>query len=283
MPLRKPFSGHQGKPSASRMLAEEQARLRAERGWSYRELSQKVRFDHTYLHEMETGKTLGSPEVIRALDEVYGTGPHLSQLRELARDSAFRDKYQRYMQLEAKATVMQHYAVSNLPGLLQTEAYARDLLRAAQSRKQGDLEEQVAARLSRREVLMGDDPTDFRTILDESVLRRPLQSTEEWRSLLCHLLQMGRLPHVVIQVLPMAVGFHGLTNTDTMLMWLPNGRSVAYTETGYSGEMIEDPREVEHLRLAYDRLRDLAWSPPESLAFIEQLLEDIPCVPPEST
>ncbi|MFB7759268.1 MULTISPECIES: helix-turn-helix domain-containing protein [Streptomyces] len=56
MALRKPFSGHQGKPSASRMLAEEQARLRAERGWSYRELSQKVRFDHTYLHEMETAR-----------------------------------------------------------------------------------------------------------------------------------------------------------------------------------------------------------------------------------
>ncbi|MGW8849343.1 helix-turn-helix domain-containing protein [Streptomyces xiamenensis] len=282
MPLRKPFSGHQGKPSASRMLAEEQARLRAERGWSYRELSQKVRFDHTYLHEMETGKTLGSPEVIRALDEVYGTGPHLSQLRELARDSAFRDKYQRYMQLSGQARVMHKYSVSVVPGLLQTEAYARELLLAAQPMG-GDVEDQVAARLGRQERLFGKEPTDFRAILDEAVLHRQLSRAGDWHAQLGHLLEMARRPNVTIQVLTFSVGIHGLTNTDTMLMWMPNGRPIGYVETGYSGDLTEDPPSFERLRLAYDRLRDLALSPPASVAFIEQLMEDIPCVPTEPT
>ncbi|MFE0687463.1 helix-turn-helix domain-containing protein [Streptomyces xiamenensis] len=282
MAPRKPFSGHQGKPSASRMLAEEQARLRAERGWSYRELSQKVRFDHTYLHEMETGKTLGSPEVIRALDEVYGTGPHLSQLRELARDSAFRDKYQRYMQLEAKATVMHQYSVCVVPGLLQTEAYARELLRAGEPLG-GDVEEQVSARMGRQDRLLGDGCTDFRAILDEAVLRRVLNDKRHWRGQLEHLVRTAGRPNVTVQVLPFAVGFHGLTNTDTMLMWMPNGRPVGYVETGYFGELTEEAPSVERLRLAYDRLRDLALSPPESVAFLEQLMEEIPCDLPEST
>ncbi|AKG44750.1 dna-binding protein [Streptomyces xiamenensis] len=264
------------------MLAEEQARLRAERGWSYRELSQKVRFDHTYLHEMETGKTLGSSEVIRALDEVYGTGPHLSQLRELARDSAFRDKYQRYMQLEAKATVMHQYSVCVVPGLLQTEAYARELLRAGEPLG-GDVEEQVSARMGRQDRLLGDGSTDFRAILDEAVLRRVLNDKRHWRGQLEHLVRTAGRPNVTVQVLPFAVGFHGLTNTDTMLMWMPNGRPVGYVETGYFGELTEEASSVERLRLAYDRLRDLALSPPESVAFLEQLMEEIPCDLPEST
>ncbi|MFI9462180.1 helix-turn-helix transcriptional regulator [Streptomyces xiamenensis] len=263
------------------MLAEEQARLRAEQGWTYRELGEKVRFDHTYLHDMEKGRSLGGPEVIKALDELYGTEPHLTLLWKLARDSAFRDKYLRYMQLEARATVMHKYSLSVLTGLLQTADYARELLRAAQPLG-GDVEDQVTARLSRQEHLTGENPADFRAILDEAVLRRPMADRRQWQTQLHHLVEMSERPNVTVQVLPFSVGAHGLTNTDTMLLWLPNGRPVGYVETGYSGDLTEEPRAVERLRLAYDRLRDLALPPRESVAFIEQLMEDIPCEPPEA-
>jgi hypothetical protein len=63
---------------------------------------------------------------------------------------------------------------------------------------------------------------------------------------------------------------------------LPNGRSAAYAETGYSGDLTEDPSEVDRLQVLYDRLRDKALSPRESVAFIERLMEDIPCDPPDS-
>lgn len=74
-----------------------------------------------------------------------------------------------------------------------------------------------------------------------------------------------------------------MSNTDTMLLWLRDGKGVAYTETGYSGNLIESPSGFDRLRIAYDRLRDVALPPPETVAFIEQLMEELPCDPPEST
>jgi hypothetical protein len=95
--------------------------------------------------------------------------------------------------------------------------------------------------------------------------------------------ELARLPHVTIQVLPFSAGHHALSQTHSVLLWQPDGTSQAYTETAYSGELFEEPKDVATLRVAYDRVRDLALSPRESVAFIEQLMEDIPCDPPEST
>jgi transcriptional regulator with XRE-family HTH domain len=255
------------------MLAEELDRLRNEAGWSLRQLADKLGWDHTHLYKLEKGEGLGSPDVIAALDTAYGTTPHLMMLWELARADVFRDKYQGYMRLESQATVMQQYAPGVLPGLLQTEDYARELMRTANPRGD-DLEAQVTARLGRQALLTGEDPADFRAVLDEAVLCRPLRDPVAWRHQLDHLVEMARRPHVTLQVLPFSVGLHGLGCTDTMLLWLPDGKAVAYTETGYSGELIRERTDVDRLRSAYDHVRDLALTPRESVVFIERLAEE---------
>lgn len=71
-----------------------------------------------------------------------------------------------------------------------------------------------------------------------------------------------------------------MMGTSVTVLWLPDGKAVAYTEDAHSGQLIEDPSEVEKLRLSYDLLRDLALSPRDSVAFIERLLEENkPCAP----
>ncbi|MFI1333325.1 helix-turn-helix domain-containing protein [Streptomyces sp. NPDC020845] len=93
MPARKNISGR--RPSARRMLAAE-TRLRQESGKSLGQLAEETTYDRTYLHKLETGARIGSPEVIAALDKVYGTGDRLMMLWELAREDAFPDKYKRW-------------------------------------------------------------------------------------------------------------------------------------------------------------------------------------------
>jgi hypothetical protein len=201
------------------------------------------------------------------------------ELWEIARDqSAFRDKYQRYMLLESTAESIYMYSQGVLPGLLQTEAYARELL--GQSMAEIDIDEQVTARLDRQVILRGDDAVEFRAVIDESTLRRPLRDTQTWRQQLAHLVAMAELPNVAIQVLPLTAGLHCLSNTDLILLWQPDGTYVAYSETGYYGELYEDSRDARPMRVAYDRLRDLALSPRDSVALIEQLMEDSSCDPP---
>ncbi|MEU0955736.1 helix-turn-helix transcriptional regulator [Streptomyces niveus] len=271
------------RPSARQMLAKELARLREESGKSLATLGEETTYDRAYLHKLETGTRVGSPEVIAALSAVYGTGEQLLMLWQLAREDAFADKYKRFMQLEAKATVRYEYAAGVIPGLLQTEGYAREVLQAARPRDDNDLSEQVAARLGRQELLRGDDPPHYRAVLDESVLRRGAQDPEEWAIQLAHLATISQLPNVTIQVLPFTAGLHALMGTSLTILWLPDGKAVAYTEDQHSGQLLESAKDVEDLRLSYDLLRDLALSPRESVAFIKRLMEDGTSCAPDPT
>ncbi|GHE59467.1 hypothetical protein GCM10018785_30890 [Streptomyces longispororuber] len=176
---------------------------------------------------------------------------------------------------------LQQYAPSIMPGLLQTEAYARNLLRAAGPIDEDALAEDVVARMSRQDLLdREDDQPEYRAIIDEAVLRRPLADPKEWLGQLAHLRHVAERPNVTLQVAPLAVGLHGLTNTDATFLWLADGRMVAYVETGYSGELVEDARNVDRLRRSYDHLRDIVLSPRESSDVITQYMEEAPCEPP---
>jgi transcriptional regulator with XRE-family HTH domain len=278
MPPRRAVTGRSQEPR--QRFAEELRLLRSQRRESLRQLGEALGWDWSLFGKMESGQTIGSPEVAEALDQHYGTPGLLLTLWELAAGdpTQFRERYRRYMMLEAEAVSLWHYAVSLLPGLLQTEAYARDLLSTGGS--SGDeLTRQVQARIGRRELLEGDDAPRFRTILSEAVLRTPLEDAKEWSNQLEHLMAMGERPNVMIQVVRQELGIHALTNTDTMFLRLPDGRTVAWVETGYSGELVEETAAAERLQLSYDLVRDLALSPVESRKFIGQILEEVPCEP----
>ncbi|WP_181861028.1 DUF5753 domain-containing protein [Streptomyces diacarni] len=197
----------------------------------------------------------------------------------LADPSQFREKYRRYMTLEAEALSLWHYAVSALPGLLQTPEYARALLTEG-GLADKELARQVEARVGRRALLERDNPPRFRTILSEAALRTPLPDAEAWQEQLRHLLAMGERKNVVMHVVPHRSGLHGLTNAHTMFLRTPDGRTVAWVETGYSGVLAEDTASVEQLQLKYDSVRDLALSPTESRQFITQMLEETQCDSP---
>jgi uncharacterized protein DUF5753 len=163
-----------------------------------------------------------------------------------------------------------------VPGLLQTPGYAREVL-AAGGLKGEELEQQVEARMGRRELLNGDDAPPFRTILSEAVLRTPLRDTGEWRGQLECLGEVAERAGVVVQVLPFSAGLHGLMGADMWYLLLSDGRTVAYTENGYRGELIEEVGPVQRLQQTYDAVRDLALSPVESRKFVLRMLEEVPC------
>ncbi|AGK80726.1 Helix-turn-helix domain protein [Streptomyces microflavus DSM 40593] len=94
-----------------------------------------------------------------------------------------------------------------------------------------------------------------------------------------YLLEVGERDDVTLQVAPFSAGLHGLTNADVMFLRLPDGRTVAYAENGYRGELIKDSVTVERLQRAYDSVRDLALSPAESRRFILRILEEVRASP----
>ncbi|MFE9609936.1 helix-turn-helix domain-containing protein [Streptomyces sp. NPDC006012] len=276
MPQRRAITGRSQEPR--QRFAEELRTLRAAGGMSLRQLGERLGWDWSLFGKMEKGETLGSPEVAQALDQHYGTPGLLLALWELAAGdhTQFRERYRRYMALEAEAVSLWHFAVSVLPGLLQTPGYAREVLAAGGLEGQ-ELEQQVEARMGRRELLEGKDAPPFRTILSEAVLRTPLRDAGDWREQLEYVMQVAERPKVTMQVLPLSTGMHGLDSTTLMFLRLPGGLTVAYTENAHRGELIEADGPVERLQRKYDAMRDLALSPTESRKFILDLLEETPC------
>ncbi|UZJ30174.1 helix-turn-helix domain-containing protein [Streptomyces endophytica] len=278
MPPRRAVTGRSQEPR--QRFVEELRLLRSRKGDTLRQLGETLGWDWSLFGKMESGQTLGSPEVVQALDQHYGTPGLLLTLWELAAGdpTQFKERYRRYMTLEAEALSLWHFGVSVFPGMLQTEGYAREVL-AVGGAKGEDLARQVEARIGRRELLRGNEAPPFRTILSEAVLRASLQDPTEWRRQLEHLADAAATPNVTLHVLPDASGPHGLVSTDVMFLRLPDGRTVAYTENAHRGELIEETGPVERLQRAYDAVRDLALSPAESRKFVMRMLEEVPCEP----
>ncbi|MEU9098019.1 helix-turn-helix transcriptional regulator [Streptomyces sp. NPDC048361] len=278
MPQRRVITGRSQEPR--QRFAEELRTLRTASGASLRQLGERLGWDWSLFGKMEKGETLGSPEVVQALDTHYGTPGLLLALWELATadHTQFREQYRRYMKLEAEAVSLWHFAVSVLPGLLQTPGYAREVL-AAGGIKEPELTQQVEARMGRRELLEGKGAPRFRTILSEAVLRMALLDAREWRGQLEYLAETADRPNIAIHLLPFSAGPYGLDSTDVWFLRLPQGRTVAYTENAHRGDLIEESAAVERLQGAYDSVRDLALSPAESRKFILRMLEEVPCDP----
>lgn len=278
MPQRRVVTGRSHEPRAR--FAEELRLLRAGKGGSLRDVADRLGWDASTLGKMESGRSLGSPELVEALDQHYGTSGMLLALWELAvgDPTQFKEQYRRYMVLETEAHSLWHFGVSILPGLLQTDGYARELL-ALGGAKGDELDQQVEARTGRRTLLEEEDAPLFRAVVAEAVLRTPLRDKGAWREQLEHLLEVSQWPHVTIHVLPQSAGLHGLVGTSVMFLKLLGGRVVAYTENTVRGELVEEIPAVQQLDDAYDAMRDLALNPAESRKFILRMLEESPCEP----
>ncbi|MGW3460955.1 helix-turn-helix domain-containing protein [Streptomyces olivaceoviridis] len=278
MPMRRVITGRSQEPR--RRYAQELRLLRTSRGQSLRELAKAVGWDPSLFRKLESGETPGGPEVAEALDKHYGTPGLLLAMWEMAvaDPTQFKEQYRRYMTLEAEAVSLWQYSVSILPGLLQTDAYAREVL-ALGGYKAAELDQQVTARTGRRLLLEGGDAPPFRAVIAETTLRTPLHDKTAWQEQLDYLLEVSERPNIRLQALPDRSGLHGLVSTDVMFLRLTSGTTVAYTENAHRGELVEENAAVERLQRAYDAMRDQALGPAESRKFILRVLEEVPCEP----
>jgi transcriptional regulator with XRE-family HTH domain len=250
--------------------------LREKAGKSLGQLAEDTGYDKSYLCRLESGERLSKVTVMEDLDSYYGADDLLVGLWRLARYDAFKDKYKEFMRLESTARIMDKYA-PNIPGLLQTEHFARETLSGPQATEQDveAIEEQVAARLGRQLLLRKSPAPSVRFVIDELAFRRPSASAETWEGQLVHIAEVAQWPNVVVQVLPFSSGLHPLMAKGSLtLLWQGDGSAVAYTEGDSSGLLLDDPEEVLQHRLSYDRLRDLALTPSDSLTFIRDVQED---------
>ncbi|MFC5956633.1 helix-turn-helix domain-containing protein [Streptomyces pratens] len=250
--------------------------LREKEGKSLGRLADESGYDKSYLCRLESGERLSKVTVMEDLDGYYRSGDLLVSLWKLARIDAFKDKYKEFMRLEATARIMHKYT-PNVPGLMQTEDFAREVLSGPRTtvQEREAVEEQVAARLGRQLLLNKSPAPSVRFVIDELAFRRPAAGMETWDGQLTHIEAIAQWPNVVVQVLPFSAGIHDLMGRGSLtLLWQKDGSAAAYTEGDSGGLLMDDSGDVLRHRLSYDRLRDLALSPSDSLTFIRDVLEE---------
>jgi hypothetical protein len=242
---------------------------------------------------IEKGTVSVSTNDVRALLQLYGIDDsrQAGELVELARAARRRAWWAEYKSaipphfaaligLEAEACVHKYFQPVVMPGLLQTEAYARSVLaNTAPGRlSDDDIDTRVQIRLARqREVLSRREPPQLEIVLDEAVLRRIAGGKEIMREQLRHMVAMGALPHVLIQVLPFIAGVNTVEGAFEILQFPdPEDTDVVYLETAITrGGLIDRPDDIGPFRQAFDRLKETSLAPAESLSMIAKIADEL--------
>jgi hypothetical protein len=177
--------------------------------------------------------------------------------------------FEHYVELEAKAAKINIWANSLVPGLFQTEEYARAVIRAAQPMMSDEAFEAGAAmRLQRQSILDLPNPPLIWGVLHEAVVKQPVGNVEITRAQLKRLVELARMPHVNLQILTStAVELAGCTGPFTMFE-IPEQPQVDFAEGRRVGRLIDQKDELSEVSLAYDRLRAAALSPEASIGMI---------------
>lgn len=251
-------------------------RLRERRGLSLRQLSDEIGdYSHSYLGRVELGEQLPSEALVKALDQFFDTDGVLGELLELAHDTLVPDYGRHVLAKEAEAVRTQVFTSSLVPGLLQTEGYARELFRRSlPGAREEQLEELVALRVGRAQLITGEEPASYWAVMDEAALRRPLAGAARMSEQLVHILEMATRPNITLQVLPFSRGAHPMLGGSLTLHTLPGGGTIASVESFASGVPVESPREVVELTQKFDVARCLALSDDDSLVLVRSYLEE---------
>lgn len=263
--------------SARHLFGAKMRALREQADMSLEGLSTVVNISRSHLSRIETAEAMPPPSLPSTLDVAFGTDGIFAELYLLASKEVHPDQFRRRMELEARAHLVEEYAGQIVPGLVQTEDYARAQFVLSNPKASVDeVEELVTARMGRQALLWADPPPDLSLILDEAVLRRAFGGATVMRAQLRRLVELTLTPASVVQVLPFSHGGHALVGGTLSLMSLDKGMRVAYEEAITTGTLLEDVRSVADRQRAYDLLRACALSPDRSAAFIRSVMEELP-------
>ena len=197
---------------------------------------------------------------------------------------ALPEKFVTLIGLESDATSISTWSPELVPGLLQTQAYARAAISAhtaaTDAISPNEIERRVQTRMRRQHLLTAPEPTPFVSVLDESVLLRHLQSPQVMRDQLAHLIEMSRLPHISVHVLPLA-GAHPIGSGAFIRLQfaaIPEIGAVSdivYLEQLSGGALyIDDDTETHHYALGFGHLVAESLDPDASRDLIGQVMRD---------
>ncbi|WP_030958310.1 helix-turn-helix domain-containing protein [Streptomyces sp. NRRL S-378] len=251
--------------------------LKAQRetaGLTQQQLADAAIMTRSHISHIEAGRRAPSKEDARRLDRALNTGNVLSSFLP-EEDAAVADRFEVARQLEQQAKMIREFALSLVPGILQTEAYMRAVLRTAfPPWSEEECDRIVVTRLERGNLLANPTTPLVWALLDEAVLRRRVGSPDVMAEQLMHMVDLAESHRIRVHVLPQDLGAHPLQQSMLTLMWFEDQPPVAYTEAIYTAKLYDNPAMVERIQAAYDLALSDALSLKESIALMRATAKD---------
>jgi transcriptional regulator with XRE-family HTH domain len=244
-----------------------------------RDVGDRLGYGPDLISALERGVRTPQREFLEAADELLDAGGLLKALIEDVERAKAKARvrhpawFKDYARLEKSAVEINDYSCHDIPGLFQTERRIRALYEMRRPLLDEDtIEQRVASRLARQEILTRWPPTMISAVIDESVLRRPLGGLEIHKEQLEQLIHLAALRNVELQVMPMDRTEHAGMGGAFILLTPKGKRQVGYTEAQDSAQLTTDPEEVRILAARYGSIRAQALTMQESLDLIKSML-----------
>jgi transcriptional regulator with XRE-family HTH domain len=245
-------------------------------GLSRPDLARQINKSVSLIQAIELGQRAATPEVTADLEQALSADGALTRLREEIGDGLGYQPYPAWFQdwliSEREAKKLRWFEPMLVPGLLQTEAYARAIFRTRFGVTDEEADDQVAARLKRQEILARPEPVSLWAIVDESALRRSIGGPHVMREQVVHLVEASERPHLSIQVIAADVGAHrGLWAGGFAIADFEEAPSVGYQETASQGQFVDQREDIRTLDDCWDTLvrEALPWA--ASRALLEEV------------
>lgn len=281
------MAGRRGSPTLRRrQLGQELRRLRETAGATIDQVAERLNCSASKISRIETGQSGVSSREVRDILAAYQVeGDQAEALVEMAREAKQRGWWQlygtvltsAYVGLEAAATELRSFEPLVIPGLLQTEEYARAMVLAGwPNMSTEEVEQRIRVRMKRQSLLYQDDPLQLSIILDEAALRRPVGGIDAMRRQLNKLVNASELPHVTLQVLPLSAGAHGgMDGAFTILLFEEQAnQNLVFAANGAGGLFLEKDDDIERYAGIFAGLRGDALSPARSIEMIATLAKE---------
>ncbi len=259
-----------------RRLAAQLRELRDERGMTQEDVAERTGKDRSTLYRLETAQQRPQRSTLIQLLDLYGvTEPRRGELLAVLREAGQRGwmqpyrselpgVYSDYIGFEDEARSISNYESLFVPGLLQTEAYARAQLHGTLPHATGDeVENRVSARMERQALLRRDSPPHLWAIIDEAAARRRVGGPDVMRGQLARLHEAAAAPNITVQAIPFDAGAHpGMDGSFVVLEFPdPADQSIVYTESAAGGLFLEQDEEIRRYILMFEHLRAAALRP----------------------
>lgn len=246
--------------------------LRLRAGLDRTEFGRRMGYAAGTVASIEQGRRIPAPRFIDQADEVLDAGDVLKALKEEVLRAQYPSFFRNAARLEAEALELFLYAVHAVPGLLQTEQYTRALLTMRRPLLDEDtIEQRVASRNARQEILNRWPAPLMSFVVEEHVLRRPYGGKAVMRGVLEGILLVGRKRNVEIQVMPTDREDNAGVDGPFTLITRKGGEQAAYLEVQGRSMLLTEREGVRSLAARYGIIRSQALTPRESLGFIEKL------------